>query len=265
MEGISGVIHWDHVDARHPEYTRFRRLMTGDVNAAIRGAFSAGAGEVVVSDGHSYGRNILIEELDPRARLDAGSPAPLSMVTGVDNEVAGALFIGYHARSGTPNAILDHTWSDERVANAWLNGRLVGETGLNAAVCGHFNVPVIMVSGDQSVCAEAVDWLGQVETAVVKHAHGRMAAECLPPATAQAKIEAAATQAVTRLRQGAAPAPLRLPKPVIVAVEFNQSEMADKAMLLPGARRGPDRRIEYTAEDMLQAYSAFRALLSLAR
>ena len=265
MEGITGVVQWDQVMPQQPEYARFCRLMTGDVNAAIRGAMSAGADEVLVADGHNAARNILIEELDPRARLNSGTPSPLTMVNGVDTGVAGALFIGYHARSGAPSAVLDHTWSNERVANLWLGGRLVGETGLNAAMCGHFNVPLIMISGDQTVCAEAVELIGEVETAVVKQAHGRMSAECLPPAVSQAKIEAAAARAVSRLRQGEAPRPLQLQTPVTVAVEFHQSEMADKAMLLPGARRGPDCRIEYTAADMLQAYSAFRVLISLAR
>jgi D-amino peptidase len=187
------------------------------------------------------------------------------MVDGLDSEVEGALFIGYHARAGTPQAILDHTWAASSVAGVWLNGRPVGETGLNGAVCGHFNVPVIMVSGDQAVCAEAVDLLGPIETAVVKQAHGRMAAECLPPAMAQQKIEAAAAQAVTRLRQGTAPAPLHFALPITLAVELIQSEMADKAMLFPGARRGPGRRLEVQAADMLQAYFAFRALVALAR
>ena len=265
MEGITGVVDWNQVTASQPEYARFARLMTGDVNAAIRGAFTGGADEVVVADGHSLARNILVEELDSRARLNSGTPSPLAMVSGVDTGVEGALFIGYHARAGTANAILDHTWSSERVGNVWLNGQLTGEAGLNGAVCGHFNVPVIMISGDQSVCAEAAALLGEVETAVVKEAHGRMAAECLPPAVSQAKIEAAAARAVARLRQGTAPRPLRLQTPVTVAVEFADSDMADKAMLYPGAARGSGRRVECTAADMLQAYFAFRALVTLAR
>jgi D-amino peptidase len=265
MEGISGVVHWEHVDNKNPEYQRFRRIMTGDVNAAIRGAFEGGASEVLVADGHHHGRNILIEELDPRARLNSGSPAPLSMVSGVDTGVDGAMFVGYHARIGTRNAILDHTWSDERVANLWLGGRLMGEPGLNGAVCGHFNVPVIMLSGDQAVCAEARELFGDLETAEVKQATGRMSAECLPPAVAQAKIQAAAAQAASRLRAGQAPAPLKLPTPVTVTIDFVQSEMADQAMILPGAKRGADRRVEYTAADMLEAYLAFRSLQSLAR
>jgi D-amino peptidase len=265
MEGISGVVHWDQVDPQHPEYARFRRIMTGDVNAAIRGAFEGGADEVLVTDGHDEGRNLLIEDLDPRARLNAGTPKRLAMVEGVDSGVEGVIFIGYHARAGAPSAILDHTWSSTLVTNVWLNGQLVGETGLNGAVCGHFNTPVIMISGDQSVCAEATALIGNLETAIVKQAHGRMSAECLPISIAQQKIQAAAAQAVARLRAGQAPAPLRLQTPVTVRLEFAKSEMADKAMILAGARRGPDRQIEYIADDMVSAYFAFRALVAVAR
>ena len=265
MEGISGVVHWNHVDSQHPEYGRFRRIMTGDVNAAIRGAFDGGADDVVVTDGHNFGRNILIEELDSRARLNSGTPSLLGMVAGVDRGVDGVMFVGYHARIGALNAILDHTWSDERVANLWLGGRLVGESGLNGAVCGHFNVPVIMISGDQTVCAEARETLGDLETAVVKQAAGRMAAECLPVTVAQQKIQEAAARAARRLQSGQAPSPFKLAPPVTLSIDFVQSEMADRAMIFPGAQRGPDRRIAYAAGDMLNAYLAFRTLVSLAR
>lgn len=265
MEGISGVVHWEQVTPGTPDYARFRRLMTEEVNAAIRGVIEAGAQEVVVSDGHHLGRNILIEELDSRAKLNSGTPSPLSMVQGIGADVDGVCFIGYHARIGTPNAILEHTWSDERVTNLWINGQLFGETGLNAGVCAHFNVPVIMVSGDQAVCDEARQLLGDIETAVVKRASGRMAAECLHPQVARQMIQACAARAVSRLRDGQAPAPLKITSPIQMAVDFVQSEMADKAMLLPGAQRREGRRVEYQASDMLQIYAAFRAMLALAR
>jgi D-amino peptidase len=265
MEGITGVVHWDQVSLTHPEYARFRKLMTQDVNAAIRGAFDAGADELVVTDGHAWGRNILLEDLDPRARLNSGALSFLSMVQGVDQGVDGVLYVGYHARIGAPQATLEHTWSDERVFGLWLNSQLHGEPGLNAAVCGHFDVPVVMVSGDQAVCDECLAMLGDVETAVVKRASGRMAAELLPPAATQELIEQAAWRAVTRLVSGAAPAPYRLTPPIHMAIEFVQSEMADKAMLMPGALRAQDRRVEYTADDMLTIYRAFRTLLALAR
>lgn len=263
MEGITGVVHADQTNPSHAEYGRFRKLMTGDVNAAIAGVCAGGADEVIVSDGHWDGRNILIEELDQRARLNSGTPAPLSMVQGVDSGVDGVIFIGYHARVGTPEATLDHTWSGARVAGVWLNDAPIGEIGMNAAICGHFGVPVLMISGDQNACAEAIALLGAVETAVVKQATGRTAAECLPPEISGRLIREAAERAVRRLASGQAPAAFCPRPPITIAVEFIRSDMADAASLLPGAQRA-GKRLAYTAGDILTAHRAFRALVSLA-
>ena len=266
MEGVSGVVHWDHVDSKHKEYARFRKLMTGDVNAAIEGAFEGGAEEVIVADGHGNGRNILVEELDPRARLNSGSPSPFAMVQGVDTGIDAAIFIGYHARVGSTNAILDHTWSSTCVANVWLNGKLVGEIGWNSSVCGHFGAPVIMISGDQTACAEAKALIGDaLQTAVVKQARGRMAAECLPPELSAQKIREAAARAVRGLRAGQAPPPLRLEAPIQVRLELVTSDMADRAALLPGAKRLEGKRIEIMVDDAATAYRAFRSAVALAR
>jgi D-amino peptidase len=265
MEGITGVVDWDHVNSQHAEYARFRKLMTGDVNAAVRGACEGGAQEVVVSDGHGFHRNILIEELDLRARLHSGSSSPLSMVQGLDSSIDGAMFIGYHARVGSRNAILDHTWSSSTVSNVWLNGQLTGEIGWNAATCGHFGVPVILISGDQTACAEAVDLLGELETAVVKQASGRFSAECLPPEVSQKRIQEAAARAVRRLCNGQAPQPLFVQKPVTLAVEWMTSDMADRVAWLPRAQRVGARQVEIETEDVLEAYRAFAVSARLAR
>jgi len=263
MEGISGVVDWDQVNPDHKEYARFRRLMTAEVNAAVRGAFDGGAEEVLVADGHAHARNILIEELDPRARLHCGSPSPLAMVTGVESGVDGAMFVGYHARAGTERAILDHTWSSQRVVNLWLNGELVGETALNAALCGHFGAPVVMVAGDRAVCEEARGLLGDIETAEVKEATGRSAAFCLAPEVAQERIRQAAGRAAARLANGEGPEPLRVALPVTLTIEFPQSDMADRAALLPGVERD-GRQLSYTAEDVVTAFRAMRSALGLA-
>lgn len=265
MEGVTGVVHWDHVDQKHSEYARFRKLMTGDVNAAVRGALDGGAETVLVSDGHGSARNILLEELDPRAQLNSGSPSPLAMVQGIDTGVNAAMFIGYHARMGSQNGILDHTWSSSTVAGFWLNGRPAGEIGINAAVCGHFGVPVIMISGDQTACAEAAELIGPLQTAVVKRARGRMAAECLPPDVTQEIIHQAAREAVSRWRSGQGPEPLRLEPPVTAAIELITSEMADRVAILPDARRLEGKRIEFTAEDAPTAYRIMRSAVMLAK
>ena len=263
MEGISGVTHEDQTTPGHSEYARFRKIMTADVNAAIQGAFEAGADEVQVTDGHWDGTNLLIEELDGRARLNAGNGSPFSMVQGVEEGADGVFFIGYHACAGSKNAVLDHTWSGA-VANLWLNERLVGEVGLNAAVCGYFNTAVVLVSGDQTVCGEARDLLGRIEVAVVKRATGRLSAECLPLEQAHDKICEAATRAILLLKSGGLK-PFKLENPVKARLEFTDSAKADRASLLPGATRLNGKTIEWTSDHTAMAYQSFRAAVSLAQ
>jgi D-amino peptidase len=263
MEGITGVTTWDQVTPGHAEYARFRKLMTQDVNAAVRGAIDAGADDVIVADGHWNGSNILIEELDPRARLNSGSPSPFSMMQGIDESVDGVFFVGYHARNGSPNAILDHTWSSKTVANVWINDILTGEFGLNGAVAGHFGVPVIMATGDQTACAQIVEQLGEMETAVVKQATGRFAAECLSPQVTQDMIYMAAMRAVQRLLDNDIPDPFVVDMPVRVTVEFFSSDMADRASRIPFTQRD-GRCVSLSTQEMAMAYSGFRSMVMLA-
>jgi D-amino peptidase len=237
--------------------------MTGDVNAAIKGAFEGGADEVVVSDGHGGGKNVLIEALDPRARLNSGSPSPFQMVSGIDENVDAVIFIGYHARYGTHNGILAHTWS-LGVVNTWVNDLLVGEIGLNASVAGHFGVPLLMVSSDEAGCNEARQLVPGVETAAVKRGKGTFAAECLPPEVSQQLILATAKRAVQNFKAGKSPSPLSTAKPVTVKVELNNALQADRAMAAPGTKRLDGRTVSLQVPDMVEAYRAFRTLVGLA-
>jgi len=263
MEGITGVVNWDQVTPGLAEYERFRRLMTADVNAAIAGAYAGGADPVVVTDGHWNGTNLLVEALDERARLNSGASSPFSMMEGIENGVEAVLFVGYHARSGTQTAVLAHTWSDTRISNLWLDEVLVGEYGLNGALAGHFGAPVLMVTGDQAVCAQAVELLGPLETVAVKQATSFETAECLPPAVTARLIQAAAARAVTAQR--AAPRkPYRVGRPVSVRIEFVHPDQADRAERLPGAQRLDGRQVRLEAPDMAAAHLAFRAAVKQA-
>jgi len=178
--------------------------------------------------------------------------------------VDGVMYVGYHARAGSQNGILAHTWSASRIANLWLNDVLVGEYGLNGALAGHFGVPVLMISGDQTACAQAVELLGALETAVVKQATGFASAECLPLKTAHQLMREAASRAVLRLKAGNAPRPYLVAKPVRVTIEFLQPEFADRAVRLPGAKRLDGRRIEFVVPDMAAAHAGFRAAVKQA-
>ncbi len=269
MEGVSGIVDWEQVTPGQPEYlARGRQLMTGDVNAAVQGTFEGGADEVVVSDAHWNGRNILLEDLDKRARLNSGSPSPFSMMQSIDDQPApdAVILVGYHAMAGTRKGVLDHTWSDESVRAVYLNGRLVGELGLNAALAAEFGAPVIACTGDQHACAEAQDLLGPaLEIAVVKNATGRFAAQCLPLAEARERICEAAARGVTRFRSGQAAAPFRLSAPFGLAVEFMDTQHVDRAYLIPGTERVSGTRLEFSAPDMVTAHRALRAMVMLAR
>lgn len=264
MEGISGIVSWDQVTPDSTEWQRFRLIMTEEVNAAIRGAMEEGVEDVIVTDGHWRGDNIVIENLDPRAKLNSGGLSPFSMIQGIDEGINFAFFIGYHARMGTQNAILDHTWSSVVVANVWINGKLVGETGLNAALCAHHRVPVILLSGDQSVCREARELIPGIETVVVKNATGRYSAECLHPTITQSMIQAAARESVRAYKDGISSKPIEVQSPIQVEVEFRASDMADKVAILPGIIRIDGRKIRFSSDTMPEAFCEFRSIVKMA-
>jgi len=263
MEGITGVVSQSHTDYTTAEYQRFRRLMTGDANAAIEGALAGGATDIVVNDSHGNMDNILIEEMNPAARLISGSPKPFSMMEGIDSDVDAVFLVGYHARAGSAPAIHDHTWSSVQVHAATLNGKPMGEIMLNAALAGHFAVPVVLVTGDQLATAEARDVLGDVETMTVKIARGRCAADCLPPAKTAPIIRQAAQRAAQKAleRKGT---PFVVQTPITLGIEFVRSIQAERAELMPGAKRTGARSVEWTGEDMVSVYRTWRAFVYLA-
>ncbi len=264
MEGVTGVTNWDQVTPGHPEYARFRRLMTGDVNAAVRGAFDGGVEEVLVADGHWHGSNILLEELDPRAKLHSGTASRFSMMQGIELGVHAVIFIGYHARHGSTDAVLDHTWSSSCVQNLWINGKIAGEYTLNGALAGHFGAPVLLASGDQTACAQIAELIPSAASIVVKRATGRFSAECLPPVVTAELIEQGAKQSVQRLRRKDVAAAFSMQQPLRMTVEFKSSDMADRAAAgAAGERDG--LKVSFTAPDMPSAYIRFEAMIESAR
>jgi D-amino peptidase len=263
MEGVAGIVHEDQtdpIDPRHAgEYNRFRRLMTNEANAAVEGAIAAGATTILVNDSHWLMRNLLAEELHPAAELLSGGPKRYSMVEGIEDGFDAALFIGYHARAGTPRAIIDHTYTD-RIQDARLNGKPVGELAINAALAGTYDAPVAMVSGDHALAAEARELLGEsVETVVVKQAVGRFAAKSVHPNEACRRIREGAAAALRRRHQ-----PLRLASPITLEVEFALTQMADMAELVPGSIRIGGRTLQYRHDDYREVFRAWRAFYNLA-
>ena len=261
IEGISGVVKSGvHTSSDGMDYERARTLMTGEANAAIEGALNAGATEVIVNDSHGPMTNLLIEKINPAATLITGAPKPLSMMQGIGKDCAAAIFVGYHARMGTPG-VLSHTISGASVANVWVNDIIVGETGINAALAGYFGVPVVLVCGDDIVSREAKELLPHVRTAAVKTAITRQSALCLPPERAQALIRQETEQALASLDSAR---PWLPGSPVTFKIEFKDSGLAENAARMPYSKLVDAKTVAFSADNYLTAFQGLQAMIALA-
>jgi len=263
MEGITGVVNGDQTSSTGSGYDLARKWMTEEANAAIRGALQAGATEIVVNDSHGSMRNVIISDLDSRACLITGSPKPLSMMQGIDETFDAVFLIGYHARAGSEDGVLDHTYSGGSVFAIKVNGMELGEAEQNALIAGCYDVPVVLISGDRTVCAQAKKSLGEgVETAVVKEGIGRYAAKSLTPKSAQELI---AAKAEIALQDRSRVKPLKLQPPYRFELTYLRSSMADAGELIPQVKRTGPRTVVFETEDYIVGYKLFRALISLAQ
>jgi D-amino peptidase len=260
MEGVAGITSEAQTNpVGQPEYPYSCKLMTGEVNAACEGAIAAGATDIVVNDSHWNMRNIIHEELPPSVRLIRGSLKPMSMNEGIDPSFAGALYVGYHAPAGTRNAILDHTYTDETLYEVRINGERCSEARINAAVAGAFAVPVIFISGDQSACADAMQFMPWAVAVEVKQAIGRYAAASLSPNEARSRIRAGVETALRQYRARGAK-PYSFTPPITLELDFVSTAKTDAAALLPGVERAAGRTVRYVHADFLTVFRAFRAL-----
>ncbi|OGD20902.1 MAG: hypothetical protein A2Y69_12860 [Candidatus Aminicenantes bacterium RBG_13_59_9] len=262
MEGIWGVVHGNQTSSDSPEYGAARKWMAEDANAVIAGLFEAGAAEVVVNDSHGSMRNIIADALDPRASLISGTPKPLSMMQGIDGTFDACIFVGYHARAGTASAILDHTISGGVVRAIRVNGQEMPELGLNAAISGYFNVPVIMLTGDTETCAQAKSILGEgLTTVAVKEAQGRYAARNFPRDEARKQLKEGAKAALLKKSQAAV---FRLKAPYKFELDVNNSYQAELPCLVHLIKRSSPRTVEFTSDDYLVGFKLLRAAIALA-
>jgi D-amino peptidase len=261
MEGVSGITDPEDVLPDGADYQRGRVFMTGDANAAILGAYDAGADEVLVNDSHWIMRNLLLEQLDPRARTIKGFHKSLCMVQGLDASYGGAVFVGYHACAGTEGGVLNHTLLGKEIQNIYLNGEPTGETRLNAAFAGHFGVPVLAVAGDAAVCAEAERFLDGVQTVAVKDGIDKFSANCLHPQVAQARIREATARAVA---EASRPAPYRLSSPYRLGIEWNSTTIAATCAMIPGVELTGSRSVEFVTEDYPELMRVLVVMLLLA-
>lgn len=246
LEGISGIDRGEMVPNESPDYPYCVTRLMADINAAVDGAFLGGASHVTVLDSHGGGNNFDASMLDSRAEFDT---RPNKEWWGtLDESYWGSFFIGAHAMAGTINGFLDHTMDSYRIYNYSVNGRKMGELGIWAMVCGHFNVPMLMVSGDLAAVNEAAQFFSGVETAVVKTGLSRTRARSLPLNEAEEAIRRAAMRAVQKAERPAAFKPLL---PMEIKIEFTRGDHCDAVAAKPGIERVCARTIRKISDTCL--------------
>ncbi len=262
LEGISGVVHSDFTGKTGYDYSRARRLMTDETNAAVEGAVQAGAKEIIVNDSHGSMRNILIEKLHPAAELITGSPKPLSMMQGIDDTYDAVIFIGYHAHIGTQDGVLAHTYSSRRVKGLKFNGKEMNEASMNAAIAGYYGVPLVFVAGDAAVCRQVKEIINdKIETVATMEGIGRFVGKAKPPVVVHKAITEGVKKALLKRKEIK---PYTLQSPVKMELSFFYSSMADNAELIPDVKRLNSTTLFFTHSNYITLFKAMRAMISLA-
>ncbi len=261
MEGATGVTGIDDISSGRPSYERFRKFLTKDVNAAIEGAIGGGATTIVVNEAHGPMRNILLEELNPKAKMISGNTKPLGMMEGINESFDAAFFIGYHARAGTQAAVINHTIS-LNVSDFRINDRSIGELGMNAYTAGYFKVPVVLVTGDDKACIEGRELIKNIETVIVKEGIDQLTAKCLPPATTFQMIKESAKKALENLSSHKS---IKCEAPANVEIDFLITLMAATASIIPIVKRKGPKTVAFKMDDYLDAMKMSRAVIRLSR
>jgi D-amino peptidase len=247
MEGLTGVVTSAQLGPSGFEYGRFREVMTDEVLTAIEAARAMGATRILVSDSHGNGQNLLIDRMPDDVEVVRSWPRPLMMVQGVQDGFDAALFIGYHAATTNPRGVRAHTMSSANLTAVRLNGTPMSEAGINAAIAGHFGVPVVMISGDDAVVEATRDLLGDVEGAVVKRSLGFHSARTLTPAAGRERIGEAVRRALARLDDFE---PYRIEGPVELDISFKNYMPAEIMAYLPNVERVDAHTVRFVGRDM---------------
>ncbi len=259
MEGVVGVVTAEQLGPLGFEYQRFREFMTQEVNAAIEAAFEAGATEIVVSDSHGNGQNLLIEKLPQNITLVRAFPRPLMMMQGIDETFAGVIFLGYHSGTTNTQGVRAHTMSSARLADMRLKNISLSEGGINAAIAGHFNVPVLMVSGDDAAVKELTALLGDVEGAVVKWSSGFHSARTLMPEAAYGLIREKVKKAIGRMKDFK---PYKLAPPIQLDVRFKSYRPSEVLSYLSIVERTDAHSIRFVGKDMIEVSKFIEFILT---
>ncbi|MYQ44777.1 peptide ABC transporter substrate-binding protein [Streptomyces sp. SID4985] len=260
MEGATGVTWPGDVLPGTPQWERCRGLFTSDVNAAAVGFFEGGADEVLVNEAHWSMRNLLLEDLDERVEMLTGRHKSLSMVEGVQHgDVDGIAFVGYHTGAGM-EGVLAHTYLANQITGVWLDDVRASEGLLNAHVAAEYGVPVVLVTGDDLACEDALGYAPEALKVAVKDHVSRYAAVCRTPVRTAADIRAAAKEA-TELAVRQEP---QNAGPFTVAVEFDAEHLALAVTVVPGVTRIGERKVAYTADTMYEGIRTFKAVTTIA-
>ncbi|QQS40431.1 MAG: M55 family metallopeptidase [Acidobacteriota bacterium] len=250
MEGVVGAVSADQLGPGGFEYQKFREFMTAEVNAAIEAAREAGATEIVVSDSHGNAQNLLMEKLPKDILLVRGFPRPLMMMEGIDETFDGVIFLGYHSSTSNPDGVRAHTMSSARLADVRLNDVTMTEGSFNAAIAGHFGVPVIMISGDDAAVKEVTDVVGDIEGAVVKWNYGFHSARTMMPEAAYALIREKVRNAMGRIGDFK---PYKVSAPVKLDVRFKSYRPSELLSYLSIVERTDSHSIRFSGKDMVEA------------
>ena len=258
MEGLAGAVTSEQLGPSGFEYGQFREFMTAEVNAAIEAARDAGATEILVSDSHGNGQNLLLDRLPADVQVVRSWPRPLGMMEGIDESFDGAIFIGYHTSTTNPDGVRAHTLSSANLTALRLNGIPLPEAGLNAAIAGHFGVPVLMISGDNAIVEEARGLLGDIEGAEVKETLSFHSAKTLVPEAACDLIRQRVGTAMERLDSLT---PYTLDTPVELEVSFKHYQPAQLLAYLSIVEQVDSHTIRFVGEDMVEVSKFLQFIL----
>jgi D-amino peptidase len=257
MEGATGVTFPDDCAPGHPRWEYCRKLFTGDVNAAVAGFAAAGADEILVNEAHADQRNLLLDQLDARACLLIGTHKPLGMMEGIDRSPDAVAFVGYHAGAGE-QGVLAHTYLPNTITAVRINGAPASEGRMNALLAAEFEVPVVLVTGDDRACADAAGYAPDAVGVAVKTCIDRYSAICLPPAASARRISEGAAQGLRSMGKPGATA-----DSYTYEISFDAAHLAPLATYIPAVRQLDDLTVSFTLPTMYEAIRCFRAVTRL--
>ena len=263
IEGISAVTSWRELKKDAQDLERVRRLATQEVNAAIHGIRQSGKsiGEITVCDAHASGENLFVEELASGVSVVKGTPRLYYMMHGISDQYDVVFFIGYHAMAGTRYGGMEHTYSSASIYNIKINDEYVGESEINAALAGHYGVPLGLVTGDNLLIAEIRKFFGQnIETIITKKGISRFAAQCRHPEDVQREIEHKATRAIQKIAKLKI---FRFKAPIRAEIALASTLITDMVELIPGVKRTSGRQVTFRTKDILEFYRILRLICSL--